>query len=58
MSKMWGEYEDRKKICYSDCEGKLMKKTDPFEVYFMKKFKELGIKVVPPMKEKRVKRHH
>jgi hypothetical protein len=35
-----------------------MKKTDPLEVYFMGKFKELGIKVVPPMKGKQVKRHH
>jgi hypothetical protein len=35
-----------------------LKKTDPLEVYFMGKFKELGIKVVPPMKEKRVKRYH
>jgi hypothetical protein len=35
-----------------------MKKTDPLEVYFMRKFKELGIKVVLPKKGKLVKRLH
>jgi hypothetical protein len=33
---------------------KNMKKTnDPLEEYFMKKFKEMGIQVVPPKKVKR-----
>jgi hypothetical protein len=33
---------------------KNMKKTnDPLEDYFMKKFKEMGIQVIPPKKGKR-----
>ncbi len=31
----------------------MKKSNDPLEEYFMKKFKEMGIKVIPPKKMKR-----
>jgi len=32
---------------------KLQKTNDPLEEYFMKKFKEMGIQVIPPKKRKK-----
>lgn len=38
-------------------EGRKMKKTsDPLEEYFMKKFKEMGIPITPPIKGKSIKK--
>ncbi len=58
MSQMWGKYEGRETLCRGVNEGALMEQTnDSLKVYFMGKFREMGIKVVPPKKKKLVKRH-
>ena len=58
MSQMWGKYEGRETLCRGVNEGALMEQTnDSLKVYFIRKFREMGIKMVPPMKKKLVKRH-